>query len=165
NQREFARQAGVSPSHISRLESGCANPSVRRLHAMLQPAGARLSLRAVTDETNGTGGMTMSRGTTFDDLIDELVGDPAEREMEDSWRPSRGVATLLMKLRADRGLSQRQLATLAGVTPAYISQLESGTANPSVRRLDAILRSVGARLVLLAAPDEAPRASGKRRAS
>jgi transcriptional regulator with XRE-family HTH domain len=107
----------------------------------------------------------MSRGTTFDELIDEIESDPVEREIEDSWRPSREVATLLMKLRSERGLSQRQLANLAGVTPAYISQLESGMANPSVRRLNAVLRAAGMRLALQALPCDRSAAKRKRRAS
>lgn len=51
------------------------------------------------------------------------------------------VGERLKRLRLDRGLSQRELAA-PGVSYAYVSRIEAGTRNPSVKAL----RKLAARL-------------------
>lgn len=41
------------------------------------------------------------------------------------------------------GLTQQAVAERAGVTRSYIAQLERGTANPSIRRVEAIVQALG----------------------
>ncbi len=90
-----------------------------------------------------------------DDLVRELMRD---EEFARGWResqPSFAVAELLIGLRADLGLTQAQLAEKAGVKREYIARLESGDANPTVRSLWRIVRSLGRELKLEAANREA----------
>lgn len=103
--------------------------------------------------------------STWEQHLADVASTPDGAAMLAEIQPSIDVSLLLVKLRLDLGLSQREFARRAGVSPSYISQLESGTANPSVRRLDTILRSVGSRLVMKAATEEAAPAKRKRRAS
>ncbi|MBI3830278.1 MAG: cupin domain-containing protein [Planctomycetes bacterium] len=56
------------------------------------------------------------------------------------------VSTQLRQLRESRGLSLRALATLAGVTPAALSQIENGKNSPSVSTLKKVLSALGTTL-------------------
>ena len=48
-------------------------------------------------------------------------------------------------LRAQRRLTQRQFADLAGFKPQHLSDIELGRVNPSLRTLDAVARALGIR--------------------
>lgn len=52
------------------------------------------------------------------------------------------VASRLLALRTKAGLSQRQLAKASGVANATISQIESGTLNPTVGMLKRVLDGI-----------------------
>ncbi len=52
------------------------------------------------------------------------------------------VGAVLRSLRKDRGLSLQKLAEASGVSVGMISQIERGIANPSVRVLTAVRRSL-----------------------
>lgn len=82
---------------------------------------------------------------TFDDLLRDLSRDPEFVERDAEMKPSRDVMHLLVRVRLALGMNQREFARAAGVSPAYISRLESGIANPSIRALASILRRAGAR--------------------
>jgi transcriptional regulator with XRE-family HTH domain len=41
----------------------------------------------------------------------------------------------LKRIRAEKQISQEKLADLSSLTPTYISKLESGTENPSLRTI------------------------------
>ena len=83
-----------------------------------------------------------------------------EKEMSDeefakAWwdgLPSLEVAHLLIGLREQLDLTQEQLAEKAGVKAGYIARLESGDANPTVRKLGQVLGALDMRLDLAAKP-------------
>ncbi len=54
------------------------------------------------------------------------------------------IATLLAHARQDAGLSQRELAALAGVTHGMINTYEAGRRHPSVTTLTRLLHAAGA---------------------
>lgn len=83
------------------------------------------------------------RGDTLDAFISELEGDHRTSEMEAEYRPSRDLAMALVEIRMRLNVSQKEFATRLGVTPAYLSKLESGVANPSIRSLASLLRRAG----------------------
>jgi len=57
-------------------------------------------------------------------------------------------SALIRTARQQSGLTQAELARRAGVTQAAIAQLERPGANPSVARLEGVLRAAGNRLSL-----------------
>ncbi len=60
--------------------------------------------------------------------------------------PERGdgeVGPRLRQLREQKGLSARQVADLAGVTPAYLSRLENGRLSPTVASLARLVAAMG----------------------
>jgi transcriptional regulator with XRE-family HTH domain len=50
---------------------------------------------------------------------------------------------ILRKVRTDKGLSQEELADLAGLHRTYISQIERGLKSPSLRSLEQIANGLG----------------------
>jgi transcriptional regulator with XRE-family HTH domain len=81
--------------------------------------------------------------TTVDEFVERLRTDPELAEQLDDLQAAQEVALLIARTRMALGLTQADFAHRAGVTQAYISQLESGTANPSVRRLARLFRRAG----------------------
>ncbi|MGV9800461.1 helix-turn-helix domain-containing protein [Mycobacterium sp. NPDC003449] len=59
----------------------------------------------------------------------------------DSINPS--VGQRLRAARVAKGLSARQLASLAEVTPAYLSRLENGQLSPTVSTLSKVMQALG----------------------
>ena len=56
------------------------------------------------------------------------------------------ASAAVLRARAQKGLSQKQLAALTGIDQADISRIERGLANPSVSTLERIAVALGGRL-------------------
>lgn len=56
---------------------------------------------------------------------------------------STAIAAAIRALRAEQGVSQENLAALAGVDRAYMGRLERGKGNPSVEVMDRIAAALG----------------------
>lgn len=69
--------------------------------------------------------------------------------------PPRDVGAQLRALREARGLSQRALARLAGVTNATVSNIETNSVSPSVASLRKIVRAMGTSMAEFFAADAA----------
>ncbi len=82
----------------------------------------------------------------WDALKSELLNDPATREAYDARRPAYEIASKLLRLRAELGLSQRQLAARAHMTQPEIARLESGQVQPSWETIARVLAAVDARI-------------------
>ena len=48
------------------------------------------------------------------------------------------LGKMIQSIRGEKGLSIRKVATLAGITPSMLSQIENKQANPSINTLRAI---------------------------
>jgi transcriptional regulator with XRE-family HTH domain len=73
-------------------------------------------------------------------------------------------AMLLVKARKAAGITQQELAAMAGTTQSYIAKLESGEANPTVGRIAELLALLGFRLTPTLSdlnPYKQPRSAGK----
>ncbi|MBM3155388.1 MAG: helix-turn-helix transcriptional regulator [Chloroflexi bacterium] len=55
-------------------------------------------------------------------------------------------AMLLVKARKAAGVTQQELAAMAGTTQSYIAKLESGEANPTISKIAELLALLGFRL-------------------
>lgn len=62
------------------------------------------------------------------------------------------AAHLIRETRKASGLTQAELGRRLGVSQAAVAQLEQPGANPTVARLDEVLRAAGRRLELSGAP-------------
>ena len=66
------------------------------------------------------------------------------------------IGELLKRLREQRGLSLRTLATKVGFSASFISQLENGQVSPSIASLDRIAGELGLTLASLFEATQAP---------
>ena len=57
--------------------------------------------------------------------------------------------TVLKSIRKERRLSQRELASMVGITRSYLSTVENGRGNPSHDLVGKILKELGHRLQLI----------------
>jgi DNA-binding XRE family transcriptional regulator len=59
---------------------------------------------------------------------------------------NQGMAHSISAARAKAGLSQKQVAAIAGIDQSDFSKIERGLANPSIAMLDRIAKAMGGRL-------------------
>lgn len=73
------------------------------------------------------------------------------------------IDTAVRIARAMRGLSQKQLAAAAGLTPSYVSLLEAGQRNPSPETIDRLISAlqVPIHIFFLLASEERASMSGQ----
>jgi transcriptional regulator with XRE-family HTH domain len=57
--------------------------------------------------------------------------------------PAGHVGVRVREIRVGQGLSARELASRAGVSPAYLSRLENGRLSPTVSTLTRVMRAMG----------------------
>ena len=69
------------------------------------------------------------------------------------------IGDVLKRLREQHGLSLRTLATRAGFSPSFLSQLENGQVSPSIASLDRITSQLGVTLADLFEASQAPSAA------
>jgi transcriptional regulator with XRE-family HTH domain len=67
------------------------------------------------------------------------------------------VGPRLRQLRERKSLSARQVAELAGVTPAYLSRLENGRVSPTVATLARLVAAMGETMATLFSDAPGPR--------
>ncbi|MDO9534461.1 MAG: helix-turn-helix transcriptional regulator [Bacillota bacterium] len=75
-----------------------------------------------------------------------LLSDPEVKKEYDALEPEYAVKNALIKLRDEKGLTQRDLAVLIGAKQSAIARLESGRYNPSVKLLGKIAAATGKKL-------------------
>lgn len=80
----------------------------------------------------------------FDDWLERKLEDPAFRKAYDELEPAYQVA----RLRIMRGLTQGQLAELAGTKQPSIARLESGRVVPKLDFLQRVVEALGGTLTI-----------------
>lgn len=85
--------------------------------------------------------MKLNQLPTNEELIDEQAAHPAFRAEWERTALARAVALRLVSYRAERGLTQRELAKLLKMTQPQVARLERGDVNPT---LETLMRLAGA---------------------
>lgn len=85
---------------------------------------------------------------TFDNYLKEQLKDPEIKTEWDRLEPEFQIVRALIKIRAEKHISQKQLAELTGINQADISRIENGNANPSLRTLQRLANGLGMKLKL-----------------
>lgn len=78
----------------------------------------------------------------FDTQMEKPEFAEAWKETEASYQ----AANILLKIRAEKQLTQSELANLTGKKQSYIARVEKGTQNISVQTLSDIVESAGGKL-------------------
>ena len=94
--------------------------------------------------------MAKIRGVRFEDWEAEKMKDAAFAAAADELEPGYQIA----RLRILRGLSQAQLAEMAGTRQPSIARLENGNSLPSLSFLQRLAAALGAKIEVRLVPDE-----------
>jgi len=82
----------------------------------------------------------------WEELESELLSDSEFKKEYDALEPYYQLASQLIKARAKKGLSQKQLAEKIGTKQSAIARMESGDYNPSMNMLRKVAEATGAKL-------------------
>ncbi len=79
---------------------------------------------------------------TLNDFIDEQLKDPVFKEKYEALEPEFTVMQAMIDARKERGMTQKELAEVTGISQADISRLERGTGNPSIKTLQRVAQAL-----------------------
>lgn len=82
----------------------------------------------------------------FDDFLKESLKSPEFKAEYDKLQPEFAVIRAIIRARAERGITQKELASKVGTKQSVISRLESGRANPSVNFLKKLAAALNSHL-------------------
>jgi len=88
----------------------------------------------------------MTKYIAFKDLKRRLLKDKEIKKAFDELGPEFDLIEMIIKKRIARGLTQKQLAKKMGTKQPFISRLEGGEYNPSVKFLHKVARALDAKL-------------------
>jgi ribosome-binding protein aMBF1 (putative translation factor) len=75
--------------------------------------------------------------------------NPELKKAYDALELEYSIISQVIKKRLEKGLTQKQLAQIAGTKQSAISRLEGGNANPSIAFLEKISKALGVKLQIL----------------
>ena len=79
--------------------------------------------------------------TTLNSFLEEQLKDPAFKEEYDALEPEFTVMQAMIDARKEKGMTQKELSAVTGISQADISRLEHGTGNPSLKTLQRIAKA------------------------
>ena len=82
------------------------------------------------------------------DTLNELMENVDFKAEWDALEPEFQIIRAMIDARNEKGITQKELSLLTGITQADISKLENGTANPSIRTLQRIAKGLGKKLII-----------------
>ena len=88
----------------------------------------------------------ISASRPFDEYRQKQMQDPEFVAAYRAFDPEFQVARQVIKLRLERGLSQKQLAAKAGTAQPNISRLERASINPSLQFLQRVAQALDAEI-------------------
>lgn len=108
--------------------------------------------------------MKLSEMKTSDELLaEQLRDDPEFRAEWERTALARAIALAVVRFRAERGLSQRDLAAVLEMTQPQVARLERGDVNPSMDTLVRVAAGLGIELTINVIPaNRKPRLVTKR---
>lgn len=82
----------------------------------------------------------------FDTWKNQVLKNPKFKAEYDKLQPEFAVIRAIIRARAERGITQKELASKVGTKQSVISRLESGRANPSVNFLKKLAQALNSHL-------------------
>lgn len=87
-------------------------------------------------------------GKNFRETLNQQLKNPEFKEERDELEPEYQIIKAMLSSRAEKSMTQKQLADITGISQADISRLENGNANPSLRTLVRLADGMGMKLKL-----------------
>ncbi|MBQ6206035.1 MAG: helix-turn-helix transcriptional regulator [Oscillospiraceae bacterium] len=85
---------------------------------------------------------------TLDEVIAEEMKNPAFKAEWDALEPEFQIIRAIIEGREARNFSEQELSEATGISPAEITRLEDGSANPTLRDLKRLAAGLGMTLRL-----------------
>lgn len=85
-------------------------------------------------------------------LAEEQLADPIFREEWQRLAPARAFSIALLRYRAEKDLTQRQMAEALGVSQPRVAKLESGEHNPTIDTIINMVKRLGIEFAIDIAP-------------
>lgn len=80
--------------------------------------------------------------TSWTELKKEMLADPKAKQAYDDLEPEYAIIRAMIRKRAEKRMSQAQLARKIGTKQSAIARLESGTYNPSLAMLRKVAKAL-----------------------
>lgn len=85
---------------------------------------------------------------TYKEYNNKCLEDSNFKKEYDDLEPEYDIINAMIKVRKEKGLTQKQLSELTGISQADISRIENGTRNPSLEMIKRLATGMGMRLKL-----------------
>lgn len=85
---------------------------------------------------------------TYKEYKNKCLEDSNFKKEYDDLEPEYDIINAMIKARKEKGLTQKQLFELTGISQADISRIENGTRNPSLEMIKRLATGMGMRLKL-----------------
>ena len=85
----------------------------------------------------------------FDDYLAEQLKDPEFKAGYDALEPEFSLIKALMDARLEKGLTQKELAEMTGISQGDIGRIERGTANPSIKTIQRLATALDKKVQIL----------------
>lgn len=85
----------------------------------------------------------------FDDYLAEQLKNPEFKAGYDALEPEFSLIKALMDARLEKGLTQKELAEMTGISQGDISRIERGTANPSIKTIQRLATALDKKVQIL----------------
>ncbi len=85
---------------------------------------------------------------TYKEYKNKCLEDSNFEKEYDDLEPEYDNINAMIKVRKEKGLTQKQLSELTGISQADISRIENGTRNPSLEMIKRLATGMGMRLKL-----------------
>ena len=87
--------------------------------------------------------------TTFNDFLKEQLKNPEVKAEYDKLEAEFTLIDALIEARAEKGLTQKELAEITGISQGDISRIERGTANPSIKTIQRLATALDKKVQIL----------------
>ncbi len=85
---------------------------------------------------------------TYKEYNNKCLEDSNFKKEYDDLEPEYDIINAMIKVRKEKGLTQKQLSELTGISQSDISRIENGTRNPSLEMIKRLATGMGMRLKL-----------------
>lgn len=85
---------------------------------------------------------------TYKEYKNKCLEDSNFKKEYDDLEPEYDIINAMIKARKEKGLTQKQLSELTGISQADISRIENGTRNPSLEMIKRLATGMSMRLKL-----------------
>ena len=89
---------------------------------------------------------------TFEEDLREKLKDRKFKEGYDDLEASYTLIETLIRTRNEEGITQAELAKRTGIAQSELSKIETGEANPSLKRINRIAKGLGRKVQITFAP-------------